>query len=217
MAESTPLTSVEMDIFNAEWDAFITRHFISREVNDIFNDNRDAILEGCEIAKYELESGFGGVNAAPNQFGWMPIQPAFLLASGTPTYATSTWNRYITTANITAGYGYTDWVGSSSASLNTSKYSTMILLGFEDPAEVPKVGGVLAEIKAKKYPLWHFGEAMKADQHVYELPTPIVIEPTQDIYLQTLNVIAGRDELRPIGINFLDGAQMRVKSAYAQT
>lgn len=217
MAESTPLTAEENGIFNDEWDAFVTRHFKAREVNDIFMDNRDAVLEACEIAKYELEAGFGGVNAAPNQFGWMPIQPAFLLASGTPTYATSTWNRYITTANVTGSYGYTDWVGGSSGSLNTSKYSTLVLLGFENPAEIPKVGGVLAEIKAKKYPLWHFGDAMQADRHVYELPTPIVIEPTQDIYLQTLNIAAGRDELRPIGVNFLDGAQMRSKSAYAQT
>jgi hypothetical protein len=214
---NTPLTALESEIFDNEWDAFVTRHFVSREVNDIFNDNREAVREGCEIAKYELESPFGGVNAAPNEFGWMPIQPQFMLASSTPTYATSTWIRYLTTANITDSYGYSDWIGSSSGSLNTSKYSTLVLLGFEDPAEVPKVGGVLAEIKAKKYPLWHFGESMKADQHVYELPTPVVIEPTQDIYLQTLNVIAGRDELRPIGVNFLDGAQMRAKNAYAQT
>lgn len=214
---SEPLTTVESDIFNSEWDAFVTRHFVSREVNDIFMDNRDAVYEACEIAKYELEAGFGGVNAAPNQFGWMPIQPAFLLASGTPTYATNTWNRYITTANVTDSYGYTAWVGSSSGSLNTSKYSTLVLLGFEDPAEIPKVGGVLAEIKAKKYPLWYFGEAMRGDRHVYELPTPIVVEPTQDIYLQTLNIAAGRDELRPIGVNFLTGAQMRTKSAHAET
>lgn len=214
---SEPLTSVEVDIFNSEWDAFITRHFVSREVNDIFNDNRDAVMEACEIAKFELECGFGGINAAPNQFGWLPIQPAYLLATSAPTYATNTWNRYITTANLTAGYGYTDWVGSSDSSLVTSKYSTLVLLGFEDPAEVPKVGGVMAEIKAKKYPLWYFGESMRGDRHVYEMPTPIVIEPTQDIYLQTLNVIAGRDELRPIGVNFLDGAQMRTKGAYAQT
>lgn len=217
MVESTPLTSDENDIFNAEWDAFVTRHFKSREVNDIFMDNRDAIYEGCEIAKYELESGFGGVNAAPNQFGWMPIRPAMLLASGTPTYATSTWNRYITTSNVTTAPFFSDWIGGSDGSLNTSKYSTLVLIGFEDPAEVPKVGGVLAEIKAKKYPLWHFGEAMQDDWHVYELPTPIVIEPTQDIYLQTLNVVAGRDELRPIGVNFLDGAQMRSKTAHAET
>jgi len=214
---SEPLTTVETDIFNNEWDAFVTRHFVSREVNDIFMDNRDAVYEGCEIAKYELEAGFGGVNAAPNQFGWMPIQPAFLLASGTPTYATNTWNRYITTANVTDSYGYTDWVGTSSGSLNTSKYSALVLLGFEDPAEIPKVGGVLAEVKAKKYPLWYFGEAMRGDRHVYELPTPLVVEPTQDIYLQTLNIAAGRDELRPIGVNFLTGAQMRTKSAHAET
>lgn len=212
---SESLTSVEMDIFNAEWDAFVTRHFISREVNDIFNDNRDAVVEGCEIAKYELESGFGGVNAAPNQFGWMPITPAFLLASGTPTYATSTWNRYITTSNVTTAPFTSYWVGSSSASLNTSKYSTIVLLGFENPAEVPKTGGVLAEIKAKKYPWWNFG--VMGDRHVYELPTPIVIEPTQDINFQTLNLVAGRDELRPVGVNFLTGDQMRSKTAYAQT
>ena len=151
MAESTPLTTEENGIFNDEWDAFVTRHFKSREVNDIFMDNREAILEACEIAKYELESGFGGVNAAPNQFGWMPIQPAMLLASGTPTYATSTWNRYITTSNVTTAPFYSDWVGTSDGSLNTSKYSTLVLLGFENPAEIPKVGGVLAEIKAKKY------------------------------------------------------------------
>ena len=217
MVESTALTAEENGIFNDEWDAFVTRHFKSREVNDIFMDNREAILEACEIAKYELESGFGGVNAAPNQFGWMPIQPAMLLASGTPTYATSTWNRYITTSNVTTAPFYSDWVGTSDGSLNTSKYSTLVLLGFENPAEIPKVGGVLAEIKAKKYPLWHFGDAMEGDRHVFEMPTPIVIEPTQDIYLQTLNVAAGRDELRPIGVNFLDGAQMRSKTAHAET
>jgi len=217
MAEQkSTLTSKEQGIFDAEWDPFLTRHFRSREVIDIFQDHKASIQESIEIAKYELESDFGGVNARTNEFGWMPIMPNFLLATSAPAYSTSTWNRYITTANVSSRW--IDWIGSSSASLALSKYGTMILLGFYDPVEEPKVGGVMAEIKGVKYPMWYYEDMIvDTDYPIYELPTPIVVEKEQEIYLQTYCLQAGLDKTRPVGLYFIKGSEMRNKTAYAQT
>lgn len=212
----TALTSEENEIFEGEWDPFLTRHFRSRDVIDVFEDNKAEIKEAIEIAKYELEASFGGVNARTNEFGWMPIMPNFLLAAEAPTYETATWNKYVSTANVSSRW--IDYVGTDAASVKVSKYASLILLGFTDPTPEPKVAGILAEIKAVKYPIWSFGDAFsETDYHVFELPRPIIIETEQDMYLQKLCVSAGLDKLQPLGIYFATGDHMRDKNAYAKT
>jgi len=209
------LSADEDALFEAEWDAFVTKHFREREVVDVFQDHRDAIKEACRIAKYQLESSFGGLNANTNEFGWMPIMPNFLLATGTPTYATSTWRQYITTSDVTTRWK--DWIGSSDSNLKLSKYATMIMIGFEDLADVAKIDGLLAKVKSKDYPIWYFGDMMRnTDQRIYELTTPIVVEKEQEFYLQQLCGRAGVSELHPLGVYFAKGDHMRDKNAYAK-
>jgi hypothetical protein len=227
MAETREgLTSEEDAIFNAEWNLMLTRHFMYREVMDVFEDFRDEIKETAAIAKYELESSFGGANARTNEFGWMPIMPHHLLsgtAAGPTTFAEVSWNRNITTANVTnttgGGVGWIDWIVGSSAgsTVKLSKYCTMIIVGFFDPVPVPKVDAILAKIKATDYPIWYFGDRIaETDYHVIELTEPFIIEKSQDFYLQTHCCSAGQDKLRPLGIMYAKGDYMRDKSAYMQ-
>lgn len=213
------LTDPENTIFEAEWDKLWTNHFRVREVIDLFQDHKDAIKEAARVAKYQLETVFGGANARTNEFGWSPILPNHLLATTTPTYATKTWNKYIATSDVTSSttYGWLDFIGSSTSNLKLTKYGTMIIIGFADPVEEPKIDAILAKVKGVDYPIWPFGEQMsETDWHVYELPAPIIVEKEQEIYFQALAGRAGLDKLRPLGVFFSKGDYMRSKTAYAQ-
>ncbi len=218
MANKTSLTGEEEAIFNAEWSPLFTRHLRSREVMDVFEDHRDAILEAAEIAKNGLETDFGGVNAATNQFGWQPILPNHLLTGPTDSawaYAKGTWEKDITTANVTTGW--MDWFGTNNSMFKLSKYSTMIVIGFADPVKTPKIDAILAKIKSTDYPIWNFADLIsETDYHVVELCTPFVVEHEQDFYLQKFCGRAGRDSLRPLGVMFSKGDYMRDKNAYAK-
>ena len=210
------LTSDESDLFENQWDKFLTRHFRAREVIDVFQDHKDIIKEAARVAKYQLESPFGGANAETNQFGWMPILPNFLLTphGSTPTYATATWRKYITTANVT-----TRWIdlwGTSTTNLKLTKYGTMVVIGFTDPVEVPKIGALLAKIKSKDYPVWDFGDSMlNTDYPIFELTEPFIVEKEQEFYIQARADRAGVSELRPLGIFYAKGDYMRNKTAAA--
>jgi len=214
------LTPEEEDIFNAEWSLMLTRHFRFREVMDVFEDHRDAILETAAIAKYELDASFGGANARTNEFGWMPILPQHLLAADAPsTYAHVSWDRNITTANVIdttlGGVGWQYWLPGAAGNVKLSKYCTMIVVGFFDPVPVPKVDAILAKIKATDYPIWYFGDRLaETDYHVIELTEPFVVEKEQEFYLQTRCASAGKDKLRPLGIMYAKGDYMRDKDAY---
>jgi hypothetical protein len=215
------LSSDEQNIFDAEWDKFVTQHFRTREVFDVFQDHHDAILEACKVAKYQLELPYGGVNAKSNQFGLMPIRPQFLLqTSGTFAYSTATWDRDITTAQVTSTttYGWLDFIGSSAANLMLSKYATMCIIAFLNPVADPKVDALLMKLKGEDYPVWYFQDAISVqDYPVFELSSPVLLEKEQEIYIQKHVFKAGRDSIRPIGAYFLKGDQMRSKTAYAQT
>lgn len=209
------LTSDEDTIFENEWDKFFTKHFRAREVIDLYQDNKENIKEAARVAKYQLEASFGGQNAKTNEFGWTWIQPNHLLATAAPTYATATWNRYITTANVTTRW--IDWIGSAATNLKLTKYGTLIIIGFADPVDEPKIDAVLAKVKGTEYPIWYFGDAMMdTDWRVVELTAPIILEKEQEMYLQTLAGRAGLDKLQPLGVFYGKGDYLRSKTAYAQ-
>lgn len=208
------LTQNEQDIFNAEWDKFIALHYKEREFMDIFEDNKSQVLDSIKIAKFQLEVEFGGINAATNQFGWTAIQPNFVLATTTPTYSTNTWNKNYVTSDVTTMWK--DLWGSSTTDLQVSKYGTMILLGFYDPVEIPKVSALKGKIKGEELPIWWVEPALRSGVHIYELPQPIVIEKEQTYYIQAKIARAGDDELQPFGVFFGRGDYLRNKSAYAQ-
>ena len=217
------LSSEEDERFNAEWSLLLTRHFRYREVMDIFEDHRDAIRETANIAKGVLEADFGGANARTNEFGWMPILPQHLLTGNDAIDAFSdvTWDRDISTSDVTtvsAGTaGWKDWIGGSTTNYKLSRYGTMIIIGFADPVEVPKVDAILAKIKSTDYPMWYFGDRLaETDYHVIELTEPFVVEAEQEFYLQKHCLRAGRDSLRPLGIMYAKGDYMRDKGAYSK-
>lgn len=213
--EMADLTQDEQNIFNAEWDKFITLHYQQREFMDVFEDNKSQISDALKIAKYQLEMEFGGINAATNQIGWTFIQPNFVLAqSAVPTYSTSTWMKNYATSDVVSMWA--DLFGSSTTDYHVSKYATMILLGFYDPVDVPKISAIKAKIKGEDYPVWWVEEAMREGVHIFELPQPIVIEKEQTYYIQAKIARAGDDELQPFGVYFGRGDHLRNKSAYAQ-
>lgn len=225
MAETREgLTSEEEATFNAEWSLMLTRHFRYREVMDVFEDHRDAILETAAIAKYELEATFGGQNARTNEFGWMQILPQHLLSPADTTatpldHSHTTWDREITTADVidtaNGGVGWKNWIGTPGSNVKLSKYCTMIVIGFFDPVPIPKVDAILAKIKAVDYPVWYFGDRFaETDYHVMELTEPFVVEKEQDFYLQTMCGRAGNDKLRPLGIMYAKGDYMRDRNAH---
>ena len=217
----TSLTAEEKEIFDVQFPILVTKHLKYREFTDIFEDNRDVILEAAEVAKYQLEAVFGGVNCTTSQFGWtLPTAGMFKQSSSTHAYSTSTWNKYITTANLTtvsSTYGWLDYVGTSSTAFKMSKYGCMVILGFMDPVDEPKVDGIIATIKAVDYPRWDMSwEMTGSDLNIFELIDPIILEKEQDLYLQEHVVAAGLDKLQPIAICFGKGDWLRNKNAYAQ-
>lgn len=208
------LTDEERETFNKEWDRFVTMHYPEREYMDIFEDNKEAILEAAEVAKYQLEAPFGGINAKTNQFGWTMIQPNFLLATAAPTYSTSTWAKNYATSDVTTMWA--DWIGSSASNRTLSKYATMIVLGFYDPVELPKISAIKAHIKGDEYPVWWVDNALRQGLHIFELPKPHIIEREQNLYYQVKVARPGDDELQPLGVYFGRGDHLRSKTAYAQ-
>jgi hypothetical protein len=158
---------------------------------------------------------FGGVNAATNQIGWTMIQPNFVLAqSAVPTYATTTWKKNYVSSDVTTMWA--DLFGSSTTDYHVSKYACMLLLGFYDPVEVPKISAIKAKIKGEDYPIWWVENALKGGIPIYEMPEPIVIEKEQTYYIQAKVASAGDDELQPFGVYFGRGDHLRSKTAYAQ-
>jgi hypothetical protein len=212
--EMADLTQREMDVFNAEWDSFVALHYPERDFVDVFEDNKSQILDTLKISKFQLEVEFGGIHAATNQFGWTMIQPNFVLATTTPTYETSTWMKNYATSDVTTIWK--DLWGTSTTDKQVSKYATMILLGFYDPVDVPKVSAIKAKIKGDEYPIWWIENAIRSGLHIYELPQPIVIEKEQTYYIQAKIARAGDDELQPFGVYFGRGDHLRSKTAYAQ-
>lgn len=213
--QKVELTDAEDTLFETQWDKMFTKHFRSREVIDLYQDHKDVIKEATRVAKYQLESSFGGWNAESNQFGWTWIQPNHLLATAAPTYATGTWMQYITTANLVSRW--IDWLGSSTTAIKLSKYATMVVIGFADPEEVSKIGALLAKIKGKDYPIWDFGDAMiDTDWRVMELIEPFIVEKEQEFYIQQRCDRAGVTQIRPLGVYFAKGDHLRDKTAYAK-
>lgn len=212
--EMAELTEEEQNIFNSEWDKFITIHYPEREFMDVFEDNKQQILDALRIAKFQLELEFGGINAGSNQIGWTMIQPNFVLATAAPAYSTSTWMKNYTTSNVTDMWN--DLWGTSTTYKQLSKYATMILLGLYDPVDVPKISAVKANIKDTEYPIWWIEHGIRSGVHIWELPQPIVIEKEQTYYVQAKVARAGDDELQPFGVYFGRGDHLRSKTAYAQ-
>jgi hypothetical protein len=213
--QKVDLTTDEDNLFEAEWDKFVTRHFVVREASDIFADYKEEIKEAARIAKYQLEQPFGGVNARTNEFGWQPIMPNHLLATTTPTYATATWNQWLATSDVTTRWK--DWIGSNSSHFKLSKYSTMIIVGFLDPVDVPKIDALRAWVKSIDYPIWYFADQMaEQDDKIIELAAPIILEKEQEMYIRQLVGRAGLSKLRPIGVMYSKGDYMRDESAYAK-
>jgi len=214
--QKTTLSDEEKAIFDDEWDKFVTRHFKNREVQDIFQDMQASILEACEVSKFQLDAAFGGVNARTNEFGWTPIQPNFIHATSSPTYATRTWNQWLLTSDVTTGWK--DWIGSSSTPRKLSKYACMIIIGFVDSIAPQKVDALLAKVKGVDYPVWYMGDMFdEQDYGIFELTSPVIIEKEQELYVQELVGRAGLSKLRPLGVYFGKGDHLRSKTAYAQT
>lgn len=214
MADYAELSEEELEIFNTEWDMFISMHFPERDIVDVFEDNKEAIIEACQIAKFQLEMKFGGINARNNEFGWTVIQPNHLLATTTPTYATSTWNVDYSTSDVTTMWK--NWIGTPTSQRQLSKYATMIVIGFRDPIALPKVSALKANLKGTTFPIWWVEEALRSGLHIYQLPKPFVIEKEQSFNLEVKVSSAGRSELRPLGVMFAKGDHLRDKEAYAQ-
>lgn len=217
--EMADLTSGEQEIFDKEWDSFVATHVVQRDITDMYEDNKAQILDACKIAKYQLEVDFGGIHARTNEFGWQEIHPNVLLGTtsrSTAIYSENTWAKNYTSANVTSLW--VDWIGSSTSDLQLSKYATMVVIGFADMVDVPKVHAIKAKIKGMDYPIWYMQNAMETPggYHVYELPKPFVVEKEQNMYMQVKVVKAGDDALRPIGVYFTRGDQLRSKTAYAQ-
>lgn len=217
--EMTELTGQEKKIFDAEFDKMFANYLMERDYSTLYANSREQIMDACAIAKYQLECDFGGLQARTNEFGWQEIHPNILLGTTSRTtaiYSENTWAKNYTAANVVSLWN--DWIGTSSADLQLSKYATMIVLGFADMVDEPKVHAVKAKIKGLDYPIWYMQNAMETPGkfHVYPLPKPFVVEREQNMYLQAKVVKAGDDSLRPIGVYFARGDQLRSKVAYAQ-
>ncbi len=208
MVEGIELTKDEKDIFDAEFDRFLTTHFRERELIDIVTDHHDYLLGSAQVAKEKFTgNSFGGVHAGSSEFGWTYIRPEWI-GNGTtsgllPTSALS-W------AVTIASTGWQDWIASAASPVKLNKDALMVILGYQNYASAPKSSAVKATVGGQiTYPVQYLEYALRSGNYsVYELAKPYRVLPEQVYNTRVKYSNLGTDELALFGLGFAKGTYL---------
>jgi len=203
------LTDAEKEIFDIEFDRLFTTHFKCRTALEIANNHRDYILDSAELAKEKFDDApFGGVNARSTEFGWTLVRPQMIRTTSKAS-PVRTWERTVSTT------AWNDWLGTSTAAVRINENALLVVIGYVCYSGAPKASAVLEKVLGADLPVFYLEPGFKIGNiFMIDRVNPWRIEPTNEFYIQTLDLRLGNDELSPFGIYFAKGSHLREKDPY---
>lgn len=193
------LTPTEIDVFDRDLVKLAKYFGLTKEITDIFLEDRDVYLYAAAIAKKQLGVGFGGSVPGSGQFGMQFIRPKLVLGA-------DTWFQKHTSL------GWGNILGSSASPVDFSTTSSTygnpqnrVLSVFPKLVDytIPKVGEVWLHIGPSDYPIWPIRFMQLSDLYVASLPATALIVKNGKFYMrgnvEALNVYDG---LAPLGLTF---------------
>jgi len=198
----------ELEIFDAEFLSLPASFLADRKVMEIFETNKDFILECAKMAKAKFNASFWGVDAQTG-FGWQLIRPEHLLRLTTDTGVTNTeWKKTIAVA------GWADWIGTSTTPNKIKEEAILCILGLFNFSPSPKAYACILKVQNITYPVWYFERAMRLQNSlkVFALPRPKAILPERTIYGQLKYSATGEDETGVLGITFAEAIYLQEKT-----
>jgi len=208
MVEIEDLTKDELDIFEAEFLKLPAQFVTERKVIDIFENNKDFILECARMAKAKYKATFFGVDAQTG-FGWQLIRPEHVLRLTTDTGVTNTeWKKTI------AAPGWADWIGTSASPIKIKEEALLCLLGLVNYSPSPKAYACVLRLQNITYPIWYFERPMRVQDSlkVFELPKPKAILPERNLYGRLKYSATGEDETGLLGITFAEAWYLQTET-----
>lgn len=181
---------------------------------ELYKQNQQNIIAAAEIAKAALGAQFGGMLPADSEFGVQPIRPQYFLRTTAATEAAATtW-----TFTFTVGNDY--WVGfgtDNDEAINIDKRVCLLILGFSfTQGGSPIVEELFPTINGAQYPSIVIRHAWQADNYNQVRvcrSTPILLAPKATTIWTANSIIAGVNELVPLGLAFVKGDIARVTGA----
>lgn len=197
MVEGIELTQAEKDVFDMEFDRFLTTHLRERELVDIVSDHREYLLGSAQVAKEKFTgNSFGGVHAGSSEFGWTYIRPE--------------WVNKTNWVSLIAATGWADWIASAASPVKLNKEALMVVLGYQNFAPSPKATAVKATVGGQiTYPVQYLEYALRiGNLSLYELAKPYRVLPEQTYNTRAKYDFLGTDEISLFGVGFAKGTYL---------
>lgn len=209
----TDLTAEELDVFDLDLIKLSKYFSQSRDLQNLFLEDRDTYLWAAAIAKKQLAKGFGGTVAGSGEFGMQWIRARTILTTA------NSWQQSYSAA------GWNDIFGSSSSPVNLSATTYLnpqnrVLIVFPKlyNESVPKIREVWLHVGPTDYPIWPIAFQSLGDLYVAGLPAAPLIVKNGKFYMRG-NVlgIGVVDSIAPLGLAFADGEYMTGSGQEAPT
>jgi hypothetical protein len=202
------LTRDELTVFDRDLIKLADYFSLSRDLNHIFLEDRDAFLWAASIAKQQLQVGFGGAVPGSGQFGMQLIRAKTILS--TSTFLATDWLQSWTSPGWQTAPGIfgsvTSPVDMSTTNTNPGNPQNRVLLCITKLycTTIPKLREVWFHIGATDYPIWPIEFRGMGDLYVAGLPaTPLITKNGKFFMNGNLGSISGTiDGTAPLGLTF---------------
>ena len=203
--EYEALDDDELRVFDTDLAKLAGSFFRARDAFSIFLEDRDLYLYAAQIAKAQLNAGFGGAVPGGNEVGMQFIRPKTILGA-------NHWFQSITSA------GWNNIFGSAASPIDLSTTSTTygnpqnrVLLVFPKLGDftVPKVQEVWFHIGPTAYPIWPLPFWFQTDVWIHTLPYAVIIPKNERFYMRG-NVLGAATQIAtfPLGLCLCLGSYM---------
>ena len=202
--EFEALDENELKVFDTDLTKMAGGFFRARDAFSLLLEDRDFYLYAAEIAKKQLNAGFGGAVPGDNEVGIQFIRPKTVLGA-------NNWFQSITSA------GWNNIFGSSASPVDLSTTSATygnpqnrVLLAFPKLGDytVPKVTEVWFHIGPTNYPIWPLPFWFQSDVYIHTLPAGVIISKNQRFYMRGNVLGTGQIATFPFGLALCLGSYM---------
>jgi len=202
--EFEALDEEELRVFDTDLTKMAGGFFRARDAFSLLLEDRDFYLYAAQIAKKQLNAGFGGAVPGDNEVGMQFIRPKTVLGA-------DHWFQSITSA------GWNNIFGSSASPVDLSTTSTTygnpqnrVLLAFPKLGDytVPKVTEVWISIGPTNYPIWPLPFWFQSDVYIHTLPYGVIISKNQRFYMRGNVLGVGQIATFPFGLALCLGSYM---------
>lgn len=209
----TDLTADELDVFDLDLIKLSKYFSQTRDLQNLFLEDRDTYLWAASIAKKQLAKGFGGSIAGSGEFGMQWIRARTILTTA------DSWQQSYSAA------GWNNVFGSSSSPVNLSATTYLnpqnrVLIVFPKlyNESVPKIRELWFHIGPTDYPIWPIAFQSLGNLYVAGLPATPLIVKNGKFYMRG-NVLGTGvvDSIAPLGLAFADGEYMTGSGQEAPT